>query len=55
MLFETISFHGMALSGIPADSPDAAEAARFLAWVKTTPIDGVERELPGLAEMGEPN
>jgi hypothetical protein len=44
MMFETISFHGMAMSGIPADSPDAREAARFLAWVETTPIDGVERE-----------
>lgn len=47
MIFETINFHGMDLAAVPADSPEAVEAAEFLAWVGTVPTDGVEREFAG--------
>jgi hypothetical protein len=41
---EFLDFHGMSLGEIAHDAPEASEASKFLAWVDTVPMDGVQRE-----------
>ena len=47
--FEMLSYYGMELKDVPPSS----DAAAFLNWVDTVPIDGKARDYPGMTAVAQ--